>query len=95
MRGVLLDAPPLDVRRAPLLQTLEVLVKGLAVAERNAGALAIIIVGALCRRQDLALAAAAGHGVGLSTGVADHGGQLPAPRVDEPVGDLVCWRQKN
>lgn len=66
-----------------------VLVKGLAIAEGDAVALAVVVLAALCRREDLALAAAAGHGVGLCTGVADHGGKLTAPRVDEPVGDLV------
>lgn len=65
----------------------------LSVAEGHAVALAVLVIlGPLSRRQDLAVGATAGHGLGLGASVVDHGWELAAAGVDEPVGDLVYVR---
>lgn len=54
-----------------------------------AALVALVVVVEARGRPRVAVAAAGRPGVGLGARVADHGGQLSPPGVDEPVGDLI------
>lgn len=72
------DATALQVARRAAMHAVQidvVVVAGLAVAQWHAVTLGVVVILIPFRRgQNLAVAAATRHGVGLGTGVVDHGG---------------------